>query len=179
MVHRIWQVPDMNPSSHPRAHAPSSAAAERFDVVIVGAGISGIGSACMLRKRFPGMSFVILDALDAPGGTWLIHKYPGTRSDSDLFTFGFGFKPWRSDRDAPADPRLSPLRHRRCRTLPAHPLSPPRAVGALVERARNVAARTVGRRGGRAPAHRSRLPLDVPGVLPPRCGLHAGLARAG
>ena len=81
-------APDRISLSHPT---------ERVDVVIVGAGISGIGSACMLRERFPDLSFVILDAMEAPGGTWLLHKYPGTRSDSDLFTFGYGFKPWRGD----------------------------------------------------------------------------------
>ena len=63
---------------------------ERFDVIIVGAGISGIGSATLLR-------FVVLDAMESFGGTWLMHKYPGTRSDSDLFTFGYGFKPWKGD----------------------------------------------------------------------------------
>lgn len=67
---------------------------ERFDVVIVGAGISGIGCATMLREQHPQLSFIILEALESFGGTWLIHKYPGTRSDSDLFTFGYHFKPW-------------------------------------------------------------------------------------
>lgn len=70
---------------------------ERFDVIIVGAGISGIGSATLLRKHCPDLSFVVLDAMESFGGTWLMHKYPGTRSDSDLFTFGYGFKPWKGD----------------------------------------------------------------------------------
>ena len=78
------------------AVSTDSAAIERFDVVIVGAGISGIGCAHMLRQRCPELSFVILDAMDSYGGTWLIHKYPGARSDSDLFTFGYQFKPWTS-----------------------------------------------------------------------------------
>ena len=69
-------------------------AVEHFDVVIVGAGISGIGCASMLREQHPNLSFVILEALESYGGTWLIHKYPGTRSDSDLFTFGYHFKCW-------------------------------------------------------------------------------------
>jgi monooxygenase len=64
-------------------------------VLIVGAGISGIGAAHHLRDRFPGRSFAILDALDDRGGTWWTHRYPGVRSDSDLFTFGYRFKPWR------------------------------------------------------------------------------------
>ncbi|QJD59000.1 NAD(P)/FAD-dependent oxidoreductase [Pseudomonas sp. gcc21] len=67
---------------------------ESFDVVIVGAGISGIGSATMLREQHPNLSFLIIEALESYGGTWLIHKYPGARSDSDLFTFGYHFKPW-------------------------------------------------------------------------------------
>lgn len=70
-------------------------AMEYFDVLIIGAGISGIGSAHYLKTRLPSLSFAILDLLDTIGGTWSIHKYPGTRSDSDLFTFGFDFKPWR------------------------------------------------------------------------------------
>lgn len=68
---------------------------EQFDVIIVGAGISGIGSATYLRKHCPDLSFAILDAMEGHGGTWRLHKYPGTRSDSDLFTFGYQFKPWR------------------------------------------------------------------------------------
>lgn len=67
---------------------------ERFDVLIVGAGISGIGSAYHLAQQCPGRSFVILESMASFGGTWLTHRYPGTRSDSDLYTFGYRFKPW-------------------------------------------------------------------------------------
>lgn len=74
---------------------PATGTAQRYDVVIVGAGISGICSATLLRKHCPQLSFLIVDAMEAPGGTWLIHKYPGARSDSDLFTFGYDFKPWK------------------------------------------------------------------------------------
>src|SRR3974390_1447866 len=69
-------------------------ASEHFDVVIVGAGISGIGSAYHLTKQLPGTSFVILETQESFGGTWWTHKYPGIRSDSDLHTFGYSFKPW-------------------------------------------------------------------------------------
>ncbi|HUQ39005.1 MAG TPA: NAD(P)/FAD-dependent oxidoreductase [Acidimicrobiales bacterium] len=69
--------------------------AEHLDVLIVGAGISGIGGACHLRQQHPDRSFLILDALESFGGTWWTHRYPGVRSDSDLFTFGYRFKPWR------------------------------------------------------------------------------------
>ncbi len=65
-----------------------------FDVLIVGAGISGIGGAYHLTKQLPGTSFVVLETQESFGGTWLTHKYPGIRSDSDLFTFGYRFKPW-------------------------------------------------------------------------------------
>jgi cation diffusion facilitator CzcD-associated flavoprotein CzcO len=70
--------------------------AEHFDVVIVGAGISGIGGAYHLTKQCPGTTFVVLETQDSFGGTWLTHRYPGIRSDSDLYTFGYRFKPWTS-----------------------------------------------------------------------------------
>ena len=69
---------------------------EHFDVLIVGAGISGVGGAYHLTKQCPAKSFVVLEALDNYGGTWWTHRYPGIRSDSDLHTFGYRFKPWTS-----------------------------------------------------------------------------------
>ncbi len=66
----------------------------QFDVLIVGAGISGIGAACHLKARRPGTTFVILEGRDSIGGTWSLFKYPGFRSDSDMPTFGYSFKPW-------------------------------------------------------------------------------------
>ena len=70
------------------------AEAERFDVLIVGAGISGVGGAYHLTEQCPGTSFVVLESQEGFGGTWLTHRYPGIRSDSDLYTFGYRFKPW-------------------------------------------------------------------------------------
>ncbi|MBS0384371.1 MAG: NAD(P)/FAD-dependent oxidoreductase, partial [Proteobacteria bacterium] len=67
---------------------------EHFDVLIAGAGISGVGSAYHLKHQCPDKSFVVLEALESFGGTWLMHTYPGIRSDSDLYTFGSRFKPW-------------------------------------------------------------------------------------
>jgi len=67
---------------------------EECDVIVVGAGISGIGSAYHLQTQCPDKRFVILEAQDRFGGTWNTHKYPGVRSDSDLYTFGYRFKPW-------------------------------------------------------------------------------------
>ena len=72
--------------------------AEHFDVLIVGAGISGIGGAYHLQDQCPDKSFVILETQHDFGGTWRTHTYPGIRSDSDLYTFGYRFKPWT---DAP------------------------------------------------------------------------------
>lgn len=65
-----------------------------FDVLIAGAGISGIGSAYHLQTQCPDKSYLILEAMEDYGGTWRTHTYPGIRSDSDLYTFGYRFKPW-------------------------------------------------------------------------------------
>src|SRR6188472_1192545 len=73
-----------------------------FDVLIVGAGISGIGAAAHLRARLPGHTFAILEGREAIGGTWDLFRFPGIRSDSDLFTFGYAFKPWTADRSIAA-----------------------------------------------------------------------------
>jgi len=66
-----------------------------FDVLIVGAGISGIGAACHLQKKSPDRSFAILEGRAAIGGTWDLFRYPGIRSDSDMYTLGYSFKPWK------------------------------------------------------------------------------------
>lgn len=67
---------------------------EQVDVIIIGAGISGLGAACHLQRECPGKSYVILEARAAIGGTWDLFRYPGIRSDSDLYTYGYDFKPW-------------------------------------------------------------------------------------
>lgn len=72
--------------------------AEKYDVLIIGAGISGIGAACHLKRELPGKSFAILERRDAIGGTWDLFRYPGIRSDSDMNTFGFSFRPWTETR---------------------------------------------------------------------------------
>ncbi|HDZ36874.1 MAG TPA: NAD(P)/FAD-dependent oxidoreductase [Marinobacter sp.] len=67
---------------------------QHFDVLIVGAGVSGIGMACHLKRECPGKSFAILERRQSLGGTWDLFRYPGVRSDSDMFTFGYNFRPW-------------------------------------------------------------------------------------
>ncbi|HWG63879.1 MAG TPA: NAD(P)/FAD-dependent oxidoreductase [Streptosporangiaceae bacterium] len=69
-----------------------------YDVLIVGAGISGIDAAYRLQTRCPAKTYAILEARDAVGGTWDLFKYPGLRSDADLFQFSFPFEPWRSEK---------------------------------------------------------------------------------
>ncbi len=69
---------------------------EHFDVLIVGAGVSGIGAACHMRTKCPDRTFSILEGRGAIGGTWDLFRYPGIRSDSDMHTFGYNFKPWKS-----------------------------------------------------------------------------------
>ena len=73
---------------------PATHSIEAIDVLIVGAGISGIGAAHHLQLQCPGKRFVVLESQAGFGGTWRTHTYPGIRSDSDLFTFGYRFKPW-------------------------------------------------------------------------------------
>ena len=70
---------------------------EYIDIVIVGAGLSGIGTACRLQQKCPGKSYVILESRDTIGGTWDLFRYPGIRSDSDMHTLGYDFKPWTSN----------------------------------------------------------------------------------
>jgi monooxygenase len=71
---------------------------EHVDVLIVGAGLSGIGAAHHLQAQCPGKTFAILEARDCIGGTWDLFRYPGIRSDSDMYTLGYSFRPWESDR---------------------------------------------------------------------------------
>ncbi|MDH3293388.1 MAG: NAD(P)/FAD-dependent oxidoreductase [Acidimicrobiia bacterium] len=80
---------------------------EHFDVIVVGGGISGIGAAYHLTRRRPGTSYVVLENQASFGGTWRTHTYPGIRSDSDLYTFGYEFKPWTGPPIASAEEILA------------------------------------------------------------------------
>src|SRR5215203_4402985 len=80
-------------------------AMEHIDVVIVGAGLSGVGAACQLSMACPQKSFAILEGRETIGGTWDLFRYPGVRSDSDMYTLGYRFRPWRNAKaiaDGPA-----------------------------------------------------------------------------
>ncbi|WP_225728556.1 MULTISPECIES: NAD(P)/FAD-dependent oxidoreductase [unclassified Nocardia] len=79
---------------------------EHLDVVIVGAGLSGIGAAYRLQTECSGKSYAILEARDSMGGTWDLFRYPGVRSDSDMFTLGYPFKPWRDAKSIADGPSI-------------------------------------------------------------------------
>jgi monooxygenase len=70
---------------------------EHLDVLIVGAGLSGVGAACHVQTECPGKSYAVLEAREASGGTWDLFRYPGIRSDTDMFTLGYPFNPWPAE----------------------------------------------------------------------------------
>jgi cation diffusion facilitator CzcD-associated flavoprotein CzcO len=71
-----------------------------FDVICIGAGISGVNAGYRIQESLPDSTYAILEARHEIGGTWSLFKYPGIRSDSDLHTFGFAFDPWKAGRSA-------------------------------------------------------------------------------
>ena len=79
---------------------------EVFDVIVVGAGLSGIAAGHYLQALCPGLRYIILEGRDAIGGTWDLFRYPGVRSDSDMFTLGYSFRPWASDASFAAGPAI-------------------------------------------------------------------------
>ncbi|HRE00502.1 MAG TPA: NAD(P)/FAD-dependent oxidoreductase, partial [Ilumatobacteraceae bacterium] len=110
-----WRCGERRYCLHGQQHADGteenrmSQTTEHFDVLIAGAGISGIGAAYHLQTQVPGKSFVVLEKFGGFGGTWRVHTYPGVRSDSDLYTFGYRFKPWNGAPIAAADKILDYL----------------------------------------------------------------------
>ncbi len=94
------RLPSLAPVTSASASASATdegQAAEHFEVLIVGAGISGVDAAFRLQSACSGKSYAILEARDAIGGTWDLFRYPGIRSDSDMYTLGFPFRPWTGD----------------------------------------------------------------------------------
>jgi monooxygenase len=81
-------------------------APEHVDVLIVGAGLSGVGAACHLQRRCPTKSYTLLEARDAIGGTWDLFRYPGIRSDSDMHTLGYSFRPWEAAKSIADGPSI-------------------------------------------------------------------------
>jgi len=84
----------MSPRSLQFEYPETALPSENLDVLIVGAGLSGIGAGYHIQTRLPGKTYAILEARDAIGGTWDLFRYPGIRSDSDMYTLGYSFKPW-------------------------------------------------------------------------------------
>ena len=70
---------------------------EHVDVLIIGAGLSGVGAAAQVRERLPKKTVAVFESRASKGGTWDLFRYPGVRSDSDMFTFGYTWRPWKSD----------------------------------------------------------------------------------
>jgi monooxygenase len=79
---------------------------EHVDVLIIGAGLSGIGAAAHLTRELPGTSYVVLEGREVSGGTWDLFRYPGVRSDSDMYTMGYRFKPWPDEESLGAGDRI-------------------------------------------------------------------------
>jgi len=130
--------------------------AEHFDVLIVRC--RSVRSWCRrhLHQRCPGKRYVILEGRPSIGGTWDLFRYPGIRSDSDMHTLGYRFKPWceaKSDCRRRVDPQVCEGDRRRVRCGPAHSLRAPRNQGRVVEPGRRLD------RGGAAPGHREDRPL--------------------
>ena len=102
---------------------------DHVDVLIIGAGLSGIGAAAHLAQHRPQTSYAVLERREASGGTWDLFRYPGIRSDSDMYTLGYRFRPWRGE-EALADGEsiLGYVRDtaREYGVDRAHPLRPPR-----------------------------------------------------
>ena len=71
---------------------------EWFDVIVIGAGLSGVGAAVRLQRDCPDRSFALIERREAIGGTWDLFRYPGIRSDSDMHTLGYDFKPWQAEK---------------------------------------------------------------------------------
>src|SRR5580700_7276409 len=88
------------------ARRPKVVLREHFDVLIVGAGLSGVGAAFTLQRDCPKKTFAILEARESLGGTWDLFRYPGIRSDSDMYTLGYSFRPWTNPKSIADGPSI-------------------------------------------------------------------------
>src|SRR4051794_31336027 len=156
------------PPTESRALSPTlprsaPTASDAFDVLIVGAGLSGIGAAYYLQSQHPDRRYAILDARDDLGGTWDLFRFPGIRSDSDLHTFGYAFKPWRGGK---GDPHRAPVQ-----AQPPHLRLRVQAVAGREGDRRGRVDQGLPRRDGARPRHRPPHPLRPPrragGVVQP------------
>ncbi len=164
------------PILQPEAEAP-----EHVDVLIVGAGISGVGGAVHLKTQLPEKSFLMLENQNGFGGTWRTHTYPGIRSDSDLYTFGYRFKPWTGAPIATAEAILDYMGE----VIDEHDLDPHIRYGHTVLNASwcsddGLWTLLVRDNDERRDVHvHLPLPVDVPGLLPALRGLHPRVAGYG
>src|SRR2546426_9026105 len=102
---------------------------EHFDVLVVGAGLSGIGAGYHLQEKCPNRSYAILEARDSIGGTWDLFRYPGIRSDSDMYTLGYSFRPWTGAKAIAGGGRHPAVHQRHGPRVPRRrgdPVQPPR-----------------------------------------------------
>ena len=144
---------------------------DHLDVLILGAGLSGIGAACQLTRKHPATTYAVLEAREASGGTWDLFRYPGIRSDSDMFTLGYRFRPWTGTvalADGPSILDYVRDTARRVRRRPAHPLRPPRRRRRVGPRSRPLDGHRRDRR------RRAAADLRVPVVLHRLLRLRAG-----
>src|SRR5213080_4035456 len=106
---------DQQVLDQPAPRPSADTAPEHVDVLIVGAGLSGVGAACHLEQKCPGKSYAILEARSSIGGTWDLFRYPGIRSDSDMFTLGYSFYPWKQAKSIADGPSILSYIHETAR----------------------------------------------------------------
>ena len=171
----------MNVLATPHSASASPKPAEHFDVLIVGAGISGIGSAYQLTKQLPDKSFVILESQESFGGTWLDPQISGhpLRQRSSHLRLQLQAMGRAADRELGGNQDLYGRGDRGERSRKAHPLQAQDRTGELVEHDQSVDGRGGADRQRRADDLHCEFPLDVPGLLSPFAGLHAAMDRHG